>query len=90
MQSNWLTLVSNTPNHDVAYKEYFGGSQWSPTNETWSLMSYVSNGASTLLTTPNVGVRLFSMSAAFTPGLNVRTPTLNWGGFGSLGGVGSW
>jgi Trypsin len=98
MQYNWLTLVSNAPSTDDAFKlaskGWFNGSQWDPSNTTWfSFTGSIANGAPTLLGDnegPVTGVRFFAMDGGYHPGLNVRTPSSNWGGFGSLGGTGSW
>jgi hypothetical protein len=99
MQTDWLTLISNAPNNaktkKLAYKGWFNGSQWYPTNTTWFPLGGTVAGVPTLLPSPGAGVDLFTCGVSFGPGISTYTPTgpsatAGWTGIASLGGTLSW
>ncbi len=100
MQTNWLTLIANNGSSSGetegnAYKGWFNGSQWAPTNNTWYNMGGITAGPPVLLPAPGVGVNLFTVGGTFTPTITSYTPTgppagYGWSGAGSLGGIVSW
>jgi hypothetical protein len=101
MQANWLTLISNNagnPGNEtegLAYKGWFNGSQWAPTDNSWYNLGGITAGPPVLVAAPGVGVNLFSVGGSFTPSISNYTPngpstTYGWSGFGSLGGTASW
>jgi hypothetical protein len=99
MQTNWLTLVANSgtsadETEGLAYKAWFNGSQWAPTNTTWYDFNGIVNGAATLQAAPGVGVNLYTVGGSYTPTIMNYSPTgpqpYGWSGAGSLGGIISW
>jgi hypothetical protein len=101
MQPNWLTLISGNngnPGGDTegsAYKAWFNGSQWAPTNTTWLNLGGIHAGAPVLLAAPGAGINMFSAGGTFTLTISNYSPTgpassYGWSGAGSLGGNVSW
>jgi len=97
MQLNWLTLIAHGEPGDtegLAYKGWFNGSQWAPTNTTWYDLNGLANGPPTLVGVPGIGVNAFSVGVSYSPGISAYTPNgpqpYGFTGFGPLGGIISW
>ena len=94
--SNRITLISNGSEHDYwAYKGWFDGSQWAPTDDTWYNLGGIPNGAPTLFAIPGTAVNLIAVDRIFTPHISNYKPdgppnTYGWSPMASMGGTISW